>query len=235
MMKLTDKYAPKTLNEVIFPDQKTRTRIMFHANGQCHGNLLLCGSFGTGKSTIARLLVENIGGNSYVLEDKHFSELLLMKDLDAYIRRCEATAELNNGKYFFIFNEFDVAKGTGLNRLIDGLDSIGSNVMMIITTNHLEKIHGAIKNRCKVISFPPINADAVLSRAQFILKAEGLSLPDHVVLNALKTVEHEGSLRNYMNMLEELLCTFNYLIVPPAPAPAPKITLAQSTDADSTQ
>lgn len=85
------------------------------------------------------------------------------------------------------------------------MDKCEDELMVIITTNHPMKIPLSIRDRCDLVEFGSINANAILPRAQLILKTEGLNLPDSDVLYYLKQLEWKGSLRGYMRKLDELL------------------------------
>jgi DNA polymerase III delta prime subunit len=78
-------------------------------------------------------------------------------------------------------------------------------LMLIITTNDLMAIHASIRSRCRMIEFPAVSAIAMLPRAQQILSAEGLNLPDEQVLSYLKERERFGDHRKYIERLNELL------------------------------
>ena len=61
-MQFEIKYAPKNLNEVIYPNVAVQRRIQGYATGQLEGHIILHGPNGTGKTTLANLLVRAIGG-----------------------------------------------------------------------------------------------------------------------------------------------------------------------------
>ena len=235
-MKLTEKYTPKNLTEVIYPDAATKLRLQGYENGELTGNLLLHGAYGTGKTTIANLLAQAIGGNHYVVENKHFDELLGMKNIYDYLQVAAQIHVATRPKYFLIFNEFDRANQKNMDHFTDALDKAGSNVILIITTNYLSKIEGAVQDRCKPIYFPPITVPAVLPRAKEILKAESLDLPEQVLLNELKVAESSGgSIRRYMERLEELVYAHKCLVKKSPEEPTEALTHVQSTNSDSIQ
>jgi len=55
------------------------------------------------------------------------------------------------------------------------LDELGSDVMLILTTNNFMKIHPSLRSRCKVVEMPALTAQDVLARAQWIVQQEGLA------------------------------------------------------------
>ena len=56
-MKTAIKYAPSNLNEVIYPSKAVELRVHAYATKQMEGHVMLYGPNGTGKTTLAQLLV----------------------------------------------------------------------------------------------------------------------------------------------------------------------------------
>ena len=180
-------------------------RLSVIANGTLPCNVLLHGDNGTGKSTAARLLIEGIGGPNAHIEEKSFDELLKMKSLKSYL---DNTASLYRqaepSKYFFLWEEFDNADGD-LYKLWTQMDRHADVFMVVVTTNNPMSVHKSVRDRCTQIHMPPLKAAQVLPRALEILKSEGLILPSNQLLAYLTNLEKRGSLRGYMDLLDELL------------------------------
>jgi len=208
-MKTAIKYAPTALNEVIYPSVAVERRIHAYANGQMEGHIMLHGPNGTGKTTMAHLLVNAIGGADALLESEDFDDLLAKPKLHDHFRNaCALVRMTTSSKYFLVFNEFDVAK-RNVNKFWAALDACEDDVMAIITTNHPMNIDRALRSRFDMIEFCGLNAMAALPRIQYVLKAEGLNLPDAQVLYYLKQEEHLMDLRKYFKKADELLFLYN--------------------------
>lgn len=204
-MKCEIKYAPATLNEAIYPNDAVRKRIGAYAAGHLEGNIILHGSNGTGKSTIARLLPDAIVGGQATIENDDFDELLSRKDLKDHLQRiCMANKFGGQGKIFLVFEEFDNAKITP-NKLWTAMDKCAAELQVIISTNHLHKVHRSVRDRCDCIEIGKSCASQVLARAQHILTNEGLALSDKYVLGHLHKADWCGSIRAYMRLIDELL------------------------------
>jgi len=204
-MKVAIKYAPRNLNEIVYPNIAIERRIMGYASGALENNILLHGSNGTGKTSIASLLPYAISGQNAQIEDKDYDKVLEQKDIKSYLRNACQTSKLYGGdKFFLVFNEFDNAKAN-VSKLWTAMDACADSLMVIITTNEPMNVHKSIRSRCDLIEMPALKAVAVLRRAQQILAAEGLALPNEQVLSYLKTRDHFGDWRKYMAVMDELL------------------------------
>lgn len=204
-MRCEIKYAPSTLSEVIYPNDAVRKRIGAYAAGHLDRNIILHGVNGTGKSTIARLLPNAIVGGQADIENEDFDELLSRKDLKDHLQRiCMANKFGGQGKVFLVFEEFDNAKITP-NKLWTAMDKCAAELQVIISTNHLHKVHRSVRDRCDCIEIGKSSANQVLPRAQHILLSEELKLPDKYVLGHLQKADWSGSIRAYMQLIDELL------------------------------
>ncbi len=204
-MKTENKYAPTNLNEVIYPSTAVALRIKAYAAGQLEGHVMLHGPNGTGKTTVAKLLAQSIGGADAQLESKDMDELLGMTKLKDHMKAACSMARLTtSGKHFIVFNEFDTVK-KGVSKFWTALDACGDSVMAVITTNNPMSIDRAIRSRFDMIEMAGIPAVQALQRVQYALKAEGLSLPDAQVLHYLKQVEHLMDFRKYFKKADDLI------------------------------
>ena len=229
-MKTEVKYAPQNLNDVIYPNTATALRINGYATKQLEGHIMLHGPNGTSKTSIAKLLPYAIDGQNAVIEDKHFDDVLGQKNLKDYLRNaCSYNQFTGGSKFYLVFNEFDNTS-TKLHKLWTAMDDLSDMLMVIITTNEPMSIHKSIRSRCALVQMPAVTANAFLPRAQQILQAEGLVLPDYQVLYHLKQVEQFGDLRKYCRCLDELIFLNNSgLPIPAAPSPvAPVLTVVKA-------
>jgi replication-associated recombination protein RarA len=204
-MKFKTKYIPTSLDEVIFVDSAVKRRIDGYASGRLAGHIMLYGPNGTGKTTIANLLVKEIGGGNPQIESINTDDLLAKTDLNWYLRQAASFASLTtSGKHFLILNEFDNYK-KNLNKFWTALDECGNGVMVVITTNNPINIHTSIRSRFDMVEIKGVTPAAALNRIQDCLRKEGLKLPDAQVLYYLKKYEESYDLRKYIQVADEIL------------------------------
>jgi replication-associated recombination protein RarA len=215
-MKCEIKYAPKNLNEVIYPNIGVERRILGYASKQIEGHIVLYGPNGTGKTSIANLLAHQIGNKNPIIDRNDADELVSKSDLKMYLHQCAGFASMTTSeKHFLILNEFDCSK-KNLNKFWTALDSCGNKVMALITTNHPMEVHPSIRSRCDLIEIPGVFADDALIRIQYCLKMEGVNLPNAQVLYYLKLQEQFLDLRRYFRVADQII----YLIKNNLPMPS---------------
>lgn len=215
-MKCEIKYAPNDLDELIYPNIGVERRIKGYASKQLEGHIILHGPNGTGKTTLANLLVKQIGNQNPEVERKEADEFLAQPDLKKYLKQASAYAAMTTSeKFFLILNEFDYSK-KNLNKFWTALDACGSGVMAIITTNQPMDVHPSVRSRCDVIEMPGVCAEAALQRIQYCLSMEGVNLPDAQVLHYLKLQEQFLDLRRYFRVADQII----YLIKNNLPMPS---------------
>ena len=204
-MKCEIKYAPNQLDEVIYPNVGVERRINGYATKQLEGHIILHGPNGTGKTSLANLLVKEIGNQHPEIERKDADELLAQPDLKKYLKQASAYAAMTTSeKFFLILNEFDYSK-KNLNKFWTALDACGSGVMAIITTNQPMDVHPSVRSRCDVIEMPGVCAEAALQRIQYCLSMEGVNLPDAQVLHYLKNYVQGFDLRRYFRIADQII------------------------------
>jgi replication-associated recombination protein RarA len=204
-MKCETKYAPQKLDEIIFPSAAVESQIRAYADGYMSGSLIFWGPNGTGKSSIARMLANQIGGDNPSIETKMYEELVKLDDMRDYLMRVTHWATLTtSGKHFLLLEEFD-AQTKKMETFWTALDACGDNLMVIITTNNLMGIHKSLRSRMTTIEMPLPTPQQVLTRAQEILKAEEVDLPNAQVLFYLQNMANPRELRKYMGVLDQLI------------------------------
>ena len=204
-MKCEIKYAPNDLDELIYPNIGVERRVKGYASKQLEGHIILHGPNGTGKTTLANLLVKQIGNQNPEVERKEADEFLAQPDLKKYLKQAAAYAAMTTSeKFFLILNEFDYSK-KNLNKFWTALDACGGGVMAIITTNQPMDVHPSVRSRCDVIEMPGVCSEAALQRIQYCLSMEGVNLPDAQVLHYLKLQEQFLDLRRYFRVADQII------------------------------
>lgn len=154
---LSEKYRPKTLEDVIL---LPRIRKVFE-NGLTQ-NVILHGHFGTGKTTLARILIGKYS------KDKPFIELnssfytsidTLREKIDSFCSKVymgfdiEDTIKADSMKYVFL-DEFERTSAQYQDALKAYIEEYSAkNVRFILNTNHINKVSPGIRSRFTEVNF----------------------------------------------------------------------------------
>ena len=189
--------TPTRLEEFVFEDDATLEVLR---NVVSNDNLLpaarvgvlLYGGYGTGKTTLARLLPNLIErtrtGISDVEAMSDFVECASVNGQDAIKRiqhQSRFVALSHTRIRFFIFDEFDVLT----EKAQANFKSIMTNTpdcVFVITTNHLHAVDQGVQDRCWCISMNAASNDRWLPAARQILEKLGVKdVQDDAVLELL--------------------------------------------------
>lgn len=173
---LWEKHRPKKFEDIIL---LPRVRKYFE-NG-INNNYIFYGGFGTGKTSLARILVGRY------TKDKPFLELnsslftsidVLRNEIEDFCKFTPMMESKSDIKYIFL-DEFERVSPQFQDAFKAFIEKYNKNVRFIITTNHINKITDGIKSR-----IPQINFDAVDLAEERYLKKEIYKRITNVVLVA---------------------------------------------------
>lgn len=160
---LSEKYRPKSMEElVILP----RIKKLFE-NG-LNENYIFYGHFGTGKTSLARILIGKYSKDTPMLEinsSKYTSIDTLRTVIDDFCTKVYMGLDMNidikkdSMKYVFL-DEFDRTSAQYQDALKVYIEEYSAkNVRFIFVTNHINKISKGITSRVNAINFDCINAE----------------------------------------------------------------------------
>ena len=201
-MNLIKKYTPKSLNDLVIPNQNVRDLFEDIVNGLSSDRCLyLVGTQGAQKSTFANMLPKLIEGfDPHVNIINGFDKLDIEKAL-APIRNINIFGGISGQKYqYVIFEEIDKVENN-LSLFWQEMDSFNSNIFVIATSNSLMSTNKSVRSRFKVIEMEPITSKTFLPRAIEILSSEGIDLNHQYILDELTDMDSLNDIRKYMNVL----------------------------------
>lgn len=151
-MLWVEKYRPKTIDDCILPEQMKETFKGFIKNGM--PNLILAGSAGIGKTTVARAICNELGITD---TDMLFINASSERNIDVLrttIQRFVSTLSFDGKTKVVILDEAD-----GLNPLSTQpalrafIEEFHKNCRFILTCNYPAKLIPALHSRCAVFDF----------------------------------------------------------------------------------
>jgi DNA polymerase III delta prime subunit len=150
---LTEKLRPRELKHMILPD---RIRNLFDGKPLAQ-NVLLAGSPGCGKTTLAKILAANSPHLFINVSDESSVDVIRTKINDF----C-STLSIMDGKSALkvvILDEFDGASDQFYKALRGTIEKFAKNARFVATCNWIAKVPEAIQSRFEVINFDPVNSE----------------------------------------------------------------------------
>jgi DNA polymerase III delta prime subunit len=145
-----EKYRPKTIEECILPKQLKDTFQQIVNSGELP-NLMLTGTAGLGKTTVARALCEQLGIDYIVING---SEEGNIDTLRTKIRQFASTVSLSGGYKCVILDEADYLNPQSTQPALRGfIEEFANNCRFILTCNFKNRIIEPLHSRCGVIDF----------------------------------------------------------------------------------
>ena len=180
-----EKYRPQTIEDTILPEQLKETFKDFVEIGEIP-NLLLCGSAGVGKTTIAKALCNELNADFIVINGS--DEGRLIDTLRTKIKNFASTVSLSSSAKVVILDEADYISADSVQpALRNFIEEFSSNCRFIFTCNYKNRIIPPLHSRTTVIDFSikpkdkPVLAQQMLSRCKHICELENIKADERVL------------------------------------------------------
>lgn len=164
-------YRPNTVDGYVFKDERTRNQVERMIIDQNFGNILITGPAGTGKTTLARILINQCGVNEYDLLEINASLENSVDDVRNKIQNFVMTLPFGKFKVVLL-DEADYASLSFQASLRNLIESSSDNCRFILTANLPNKIMPAIHSRCMGIHIDKSDINEFTARAATVLMSE---------------------------------------------------------------
>ena len=161
---LWEKWRPKNMDDVIL-----LPRIRKYFENGVNGNYIFYGNYGTGKTSLARILIGKYTKNTPYLElnsSLYTSIDILRGEIENFCKFTPMMESESDIKFIFL-DEFERVSVQFQDAFKAFIEKYNKNVRFIITTNHINKITDGIKSR-----IPQINFDCQSIEEEKYLKQE---------------------------------------------------------------
>ncbi len=196
------KYRPKSFKDVIGQEHIVKTLEGALKLGNIFHAYLLTGSRGTGKTTVARIVAQEIGASP---EDIYEIDAASNNGVDEMRALNEAVSTLPfNSKYkVYIFDEVHMFSKSAFNALLKTLEEPPAHVVFILATTEYDKVPETIISRCQVFQFKKPTKEILRESVVAIAKKEGFVLESGVA--ELVALLGDGSFRDTQGILQKII------------------------------
>ena len=177
-----EKYRPTTIEDCVLPSDIKQT--FFDIKDEIP-NMILTGTAGTGKTTIAKALCEMHNCDYILINGSEESGIDVLR---TKIKNFASTVSLGGGNKVVILDEADYLNPQSTQPALRGfIEEFHKNCRFIFTCNYKNRLIAPLHSRCTVIDFkiPPKErprlASVFLARLMLILDDEGVEYNNEVL------------------------------------------------------
>jgi replication factor C small subunit len=174
MKKLwVEQYRPNTVDGYVFRDENQKKQIMTWIKDKSIPHLMLSGSPGIGKTTLAKLLLNEIGIEEYDILELNASRTNSVDDVREKITNFVQMMPFGPFKVVLL-DEADYLSPNAQAALRGVMEEYHQTARFILTCNAPNRIMDAIHSRCQQMHFSSIDQTEFTARIATIMVEEGV-------------------------------------------------------------
>jgi DNA polymerase III delta prime subunit len=207
-------YVPTSLNDIIFGNPESKLRIYDIVTGaetlpaSGKSGILLYGTWGTGKTTMATMLPDAIEKGRTQEELTMSADLIRCQQgfngpqvIDLISKVLDKNSLNASGLHYIIIDEVDLLTKSAQESLKSAMNTGRS--IFILTTNYIADLDRGLLDRCVLVEMNAAQSEQLLPLAHRIAADYGITVADEELLPTIKAAN--GSFRNITHNVERLL------------------------------
>jgi len=207
---LIDKYSPVNWDDIVGQDWIVKFfKSIIQNPEKFPRNFILNGARGTGKTSIARIFVNELN-KKYKSFSYEFDVSILNKDSIKDIKdRIDNVFSFSNDYRILIFDEIQTSSSSAQSVFLKTLennifdDKIDRKIYFFFLTTDSSKIIDTIHSRCIELDFLLISDEDIEKRLKYIIEKENIQITDEKIKKIIEL--SEGHLREAIILLDKYL------------------------------